>query len=314
MSADTVVEVRNLCKRYGTVQAVDDVSFEVRSGEVFTLVGPNGAGKTTTLECLEGLRVPSSGSVNVLGLDPLKARSRLKARVGIQLQESALQPNLKVWEACDLFSSFYETAVDWRALLDRLGLADKRNTAFSKLSGGQKQRLYVALALLHDPELVFLDEITTGLDPQARHGIWELVLEVKRRGKTVILTTHYMEEAAYLSDRVAIIDAGRIVALDSPAKLVNDLAAGVKVSFALAGAPDGFSPGDLKSVPGVVDVTVNENRVSVHGTGESLVAEVVQALAGANVVFKNLRSEEPTLEDVFFAKTGRKTQSVEEGR
>jgi ABC-2 type transport system ATP-binding protein len=314
MDREIVVEASSLRKTYGTVVAVDDVSFQVRAGEIFTLVGPNGAGKTTTIECMEGLRAPDSGSVTVLGLDPRKDRYQVRSRVGMQLQESALQPNLKVWEACDLFSSFYPRPVDWRALLDRLGLMEKRDAAFSKLSGGQKQRLYVALALLNDPEVVFLDEITTGLDPQARRSIWDLVLEIKRRGKTVLLTTHYMEEAAHLSDRVAIIDAGKIVALDSPDSLIRDLSAEERITFVVLSSPEPFQSALLSSVPGVTRVETDGDKVAVYGTGESLVAAVVGALAGAGVRFTDLRPERPSLEDVFLAKTGKQIRSEEGGR
>lgn len=314
MNNEIVVDVCSLRKTYGPVVAADDVSFQVHAGEIFTLVGPNGAGKTTTIECIEGLRIPNSGSVRVLGLDPRNNRHELRLRVGMQLQESALQPSIKVWEACDLFSSFYPDPVDWQTLLDRLGLTGKRNSAFSKLSGGQKQRLYVALALLNDPEVVFLDEITTGLDPQARRSIWELVLEIKRRGKTVLLTTHYMEEAAHLSDRVAIVDAGKIVALDSPGNLVKSLDLEERVAFSVPGLPGPDCHGLMVSVPGVIRVVVEGERVVVCGRGDSLVAGVVAALGSAGIGFTDLRSERPSLEDVFIAKTGKEARAKEEGR
>jgi ABC-2 type transport system ATP-binding protein len=294
--------------------AVDDVSLQVRVGEIFTLVGPNGAGKTTTIECMEGLRTPDSGSIRVLGLDPRKDKRQVRSRVGMQLQESALQPHMKVWEACDLFSSFYPRPVDWQALLDRLGLSEKRDTVFAKLSGGQKQRLYVALALVNDPEVVFLDELTTGLDPQARHAIWDLVLEIKKRGKTVLLTTHYMEEAARLSDRVAILDAGKIVALDSPDNLVKDLTAEERMTFAAVSSLEPFQPALVRSVPGVTRVEADGDKVAVYGTGESLVAGVVGALSSAGVKFTDLRSERPSLEDVFLARTGKRIRREEGGR
>ncbi len=312
MTSDTVIWVENLCKTYGPVKAVDGISFEVRHGEIFSLVGPNGAGKTTTLECLEGLRVPDSGSIRVLGMEPRKSKLQLKARIGIQLQESALQPNLRVWEACDLFSSFYRQSVDWDALLERLGLHNKRDSTVQKLSGGQKQRLYIALALLHDPELVFLDELTTGLDPKARRSIWELVLEIRQRGKTIVLTTHYMEEAAYLSDRVGIIDSGKIVSLDTPAALVSSLEGRLNVSFTIVGGASQFDSESLRSVPGVDDITVEADRVSLRGTGQSLVVGVVQALAASGVFFTDFRSEQPTLEDVYLAKTGKEIRMERE--
>jgi ABC-2 type transport system ATP-binding protein len=198
---DTIVKVESLRKTYGATVAVDGVSFEVREGEIFGMVGPNGAGKTTTIECLEGLRKPDAGTVRVLGVDPQAEGRALRLRLGMQLQSSNLPDRMKVWEALDLYSSFYPRAADWKELLVQLGLEEKRNAPFAKLSGGQKQRLFIALALLPDPALVFLDELTTGLDPQARHVIWDLVRDVRAKGKTVFLTTHFMEEAEKLCDR-----------------------------------------------------------------------------------------------------------------
>ncbi|MBK9096295.1 MAG: ABC transporter ATP-binding protein [Anaerolineae bacterium] len=238
---DTVVHVEGLRKLYGATVAVDDVSFEVRAGEIFGMVGPNGAGKTTTIECLEGLRKPDHGTIRVLGLDPQREGQTLCLRTGMQLQQSNLPDRMKVWEALDLYSSFYPKAADWKELLAQLGLEEKRNAFFAKLSGGQKQRLFIALALLPDPQLVFLDELTTGLDPQARHTIWDLVRDVRAQGKTVLLTTHFMEEAERLCDRVAILDHGRIVALDTPAALIRNLGVEERVVFNLDGTlPAGF--------------------------------------------------------------------------
>src|SRR5512140_2853025 len=215
-----VIEVSGIRKSYGATVAVHEVSFEVNEGEIFGLIGPNGAGKTTTMECIEGLRTPDRGSISVLGLDPFRDVYQLQNRIGVQLQQAQLQKRIKVWEAVDLWASLYTKAVDAGRLLDQLGLANKRNAWFMTLSGGQKQRLFIALALINDPEVVFLDELTTGLDPQARHAIWDLVRGIRDRGKTVFMTTHLMEEAERLCDRVAIIDHGRIVDIDSPARLV----------------------------------------------------------------------------------------------
>ena len=209
------------------------------------MVGPNGAGKTTTIECLEGLRKPDAGTIRVLGVDPQRDGQTLRERTGMQLQQSNLPDRMKVWEALDLYASFYPKAADWKELLAQLGLEEKRNAPFSKLSGGQKQRLFIALALLPDPQLVFLDELTTGLDPQARHAIWDLVRDVRAKGKTVLLTTHFMEEAERLCDRVAILDHGRIVALDTPAALIRSLGAEERVVFSL----DGTLPGRLRKSP-----------------------------------------------------------------
>src|SRR6058998_3035524 len=222
MPHQAVVKVSAVRKTYGATVAVDDVSFEVRDGEIFGLIGPNGAGKTTTMECVEGLRKPDRGAISVLGLDPFRDVYALQQRIGVQLQQAQLQKRIKVSEAVHLWTSLYrKPAADGDRLLEQLGLADKRQAWFMTLSGGQKQRLFVALALVNDPELVFLDELTTGLDPQARRAIWDLVRGIRERGKTVFMTTHLMEEAERLCDRVAIIDHGRIVDIDTPAHLVS---------------------------------------------------------------------------------------------
>src|ERR1700746_1684873 len=217
-----VIQVSGVRKSYGTTVAVHDVSFEVNEGEIFGLIGPNGAGKTTTMECIEGLRSPDRGTISVLGLDPFRQVYKLQDRIGVQLQQAQLQKRIKVWEAVDLWATLYrKKAVDGKRLLEQLGLTDKRDAWFMNLSGGQKQRLFIALALINDPEVVFLDELTTGLDPQARRAIWDLVRGIRQRGKTVFLTTHLMEEAERLCDRVAIIDHGRIVDVGRPAELVQ---------------------------------------------------------------------------------------------
>jgi len=299
---DTIVEVENLVKRYGEVTAVDGISFEVHEGEIFGMVGPNGAGKTTTIECIEGLRVPDGGAIRVWGLDPQRDGYKLKERIGVQLQESALPDRIKVWEALDLFASFYRKSMDWAPLLERLGMADKRNTPFAKLSGGQKQRLFIALALVNDPELVFLDELTTGLDPQARRAMWDLVRDIRDQGKTIFLTTHYMEEAERLCDRVLIIDRGKIVALDTPEKLIQSLGVENRILFTAEGD---FDPEPLRALPGVARVEQIGERVIVYGKGNHLVGNVVNTLEAQGVRFSDLRTEQPTLEDVFLALTGR---------
>src|SRR3984957_18834345 len=213
------IEVQGLRKSYADTIAVHDVSFSVEQGEIFGIVGPNGAGKTTTVECIEGLRSPDGGHITVLGLDPERDRTELRERVGVQLQSADLPDRLRVGEALRLYSSFYSRPADWRELLELLGLTEKEKTPFSRLSGGQRQRLSIALALVGQPEVVVLDELTTGLDPQARRDTWALVEGVRARGATVLLVTHFMEEAERLCDRVAVVDAGRIVALDTPSAL-----------------------------------------------------------------------------------------------
>ncbi len=224
----SIIEVNQLYKRYGELVAVDDVSFAVERGEIFGIIGPNGAGKTTTVECILGLRQPDGGQVRVLGLDPQQDRNQLHWRVGAQLQTSQLADKIKVWEALDLYSSFYPHPTDWEKLLEELGLAEKRNTPFEKLSGGQKQRLSIALALLGNPEILILDELTTGLDPQARRAIWRLIERVRAQGVTILLVTHFMDEAEYLCDRIALINAGRIVVLDTPQGIVAGVRASVQ--------------------------------------------------------------------------------------
>src|ERR1700691_4983837 len=216
-----VIQVSGIRKTYGRTVAVDEVSFEVNDGEIFGLIGPNGAGKTTTMECIEGIRKPDRGTISVLGLDPFRQVYKLQERSGVQLQQAQLQKRIKVWEAVDLWTTLYHRrTIDGERLLEQLGLIDKRNAWFMTLSGGQKQRLFIALALINDPEVVFLDELTTGLDPQARRAIWDLVRGIRERGKTVFLTTHLMEEAERLCDRVAIIEHGRIIDVDTPERLV----------------------------------------------------------------------------------------------
>ena len=298
---EAVIRVEGLRKVYGATTAVDGASFEVRRGEIFGIVGPNGAGKTTTVECVTGTRAPDGGVVSVLGLDPWRRGNELKRRVGIQLQQAALPDRIKVWEALDLYSSFYDSTLPWRELLEQWGLAEKRSSAFADLSGGQKQRLFVALALLNDPEIVFLDELTSGLDPQARRASWDLVRGVRDAGKTVVMVTHFMDEAEHLCDRVAVVDRGRIVALDSPDALIRGLGAGSGVSFT---AGTGFDPGFLRGLQGVSAVSREGDRVEVRGDGPVL-ARVATALAERGMTPPSLETERATLEDVFLALTGR---------
>ncbi len=299
-----IVKVKNLRKVYDETVAVEDISFEVQEGEIFGMVGPNGAGKTTTIECLEGLRKPDGGEVSVLGVDPQVERHTLRLNTGIQLQHSKLPDRMKVWEALDLYSSFYPRPVDWEELIQQLGLEEKRNTFFSKLSGGQQQRLFIALALLPDPKLIFLDELTTGLDPQARHAIWDLVRQVRAKGKTILVTTHFMEEAERLCDRVAILDRGRLVALDTPQALVHSLMAEERVVFTLdSPLPAGFA----RLVGENVTVEQQAGQVVVCGQKQSipLVVRVVNELASQGLPIRDLRTEQPNLEDVFLKITGR---------
>ena len=300
MNNTPVIHVEHLHKTYGNVTAVEDVSFEVNAGEIFGIIGPNGAGKTTTSEMIEGLRRPDRGKVRVLDLDPQTHGNELRQRIGIQLQQAFLPGKIKVWEALDLFASFYRHALDWRTLLDQWHLSEKRNATFDSLSGGQKQRLFIALALVNDPEIVFLDELTAGLDPQGRRETWEHVRAIRERGKSVVLITHFMDEAERLCDRVGIIDQGRLMALDTPLNLIHALSAENRVRFSLN---HGFDPALLQSVSGVSRVAREGDEIVVCGTGP-LMAHVAAALAENNLAPADLRTELPNLEDVFLTLTG----------
>ena len=294
----TVVSVRGLGKRYGDKDAVSDVSFEVASGEIFGILGPNGAGKTTTVECLQGLRAYDRGKVSVLGFDPATEANELSKEIGSQLQESALPDRIKVWEALDLFSSLSPRGPATEELLVDWGLAEKRNARFGSLSGGQQQRLFVALALVNDPRLVFLDEMTTGLDPAARRVAWELIREIRARGTTVILVTHFMDEAETLCDRLVVIDRGTVVAGGTPQELIEAHGGGVNVRFTVPGPQLEW----LSSVPYVETVRRDTDRYEIGGTGPVL-AHVAAALVERGHTPSDLRVERATLEDVFLRLT-----------
>jgi ABC-2 type transport system ATP-binding protein len=306
MSQDAAIQVENLHKNYGSFTAVQDISFSVRHQEIFGIVGPNGAGKTTTIECLEGLRRPDNGVVRVLGLDPQKNRRALHERIGVQLQESHIASQIKVWEVLDLYTSFYQKSVDYEDLMAKLNLAPSRSTFYSRLSGGQKQRLFIAMSLINDPEIVFFDELTTGLDPQARRVIWDLVREVNDSGKTVVLTTHFMEEAERLCDRVLIMDHGRIVALDTPENLVKNLGAEHKVIFSVKGK---FQTEEFANLDTVENIDVFRDKVTISGKNQRLLADVVNQLAEKNVRYYDLQTQQPNLEDVFIRLTGKEIRS-----
>jgi ABC-2 type transport system ATP-binding protein len=297
-----VIQVSAIRKTYGSTVAVDDVSFEVNDGEIFGLIGPNGAGKTTTMECIEGLRTPDRGSISVLGLDPFNDVYKLQERIGVQLQQAQLQKRIKVWEAVDLWASLYRrTTIDGERLLEQLGLTDKRNAWFMNLSGGQKQRLFIALALINDPELVFLDELTTGLDPQARRAIWDLVRGIRERGKTVFLTTHLMEEAERLCDRVAIIEHGHIIDIDSPESLVQRHCPERSVVLA---TDDGSAAERFRAIPRLEAITCSGLQFTIRGSGDDLVTEVIHCLSENRIRVTSFRTILPNLEDVFLKLTG----------
>jgi len=296
-----IIEVSDLVKRYGEHAAVDGVSFTVERGEIFGILGPNGAGKTTTVECIEGLRSPDGGTIRVCDIDPQHDDGRLKELLGAQLQESELPEKLRVREAMELFSSFYREPADWRTLIDTLGLSDKVDSRFGKLSGGQKQRLSIALALLGNPRVAVLDELTTGLDPQARRDTWNLIEAVRDRGVTIVLVTHFMAEAERLCDRIAVIDAGRIVAVDSPAGLVSAVDGSQRIRFRPSAPLDHAV---LTALPEVSAVERAGAQLVVTGSGNLLHA-VTSVLARNQIVAADLRMEQTTLDDAFVALTGR---------
>ena len=292
-----IIEVESLHKRYGDRVAVDGVSFSVERGEIFGILGPNGAGKTTTVESIAGLRTPDAGTIRVLGLEPRDPQ--LRRRVGVQLQQSALPAKLKVEEALRLYASFHEAPADPEALIEELGLDGSRAVPYAKLSGGQQQRLSIALALIGDPEVAILDELTTGLDPQARRDTWALIERIRDRGVTVLLVTHFMDEAERLADRVALIDGGRLVALDTPAALAARAGDAQRIRFRPA-AP--FDLHILDALPEVSAVTRDGTLIEVAGSGE-LLTGVIGTLARHGVTAQELRYDRAGLEDAFVALT-----------
>src|ERR1700726_4384199 len=296
-----VIQVSRIRKSYGATAAVSDVSFDVSEGEVFWLIGPNGAGKTTTMECVEGVRRPDEGQVSILGLDPFRDVYQVQNRIGVQLQQAQLQKRIKVWEAVDLWASLYPKPLDGNRLLEQLGLADKRSAWFMTLSGGQKQRLFIALALINDPEVVFLDELTTGLDPQARRAIWDLVRGIRERGKTVFLTTHLMEEAERLCDRVAIIEHGKIIDIGTPESLVKRHCPERSVVLA---TEDGSAAERFRAISRVEAVSRTDLRFTIRGRGDDLVTEVIHCLSENRIRVTDFRTILPNLEDVFLKLTG----------
>nr|WP_042431494.1 ABC transporter ATP-binding protein [Streptacidiphilus anmyonensis] len=298
-----VIKVNHLRKTYRRLVAVDDVSFDVEAGEIFGILGPNGAGKTTTVECIQGLRRPDAGAIQVLGLDPTTQAAQLRQRIGSQLQDSSLPGRLRVAEAIDLFAAFARHPVDRDELLARWRLDDLRAQAFDNLSGGQRQRLFIALAFVNSPEVVFLDELTQGLDPQTRRATWELIREIRQGGMTVVLVTHFMDEAEHLCDRIAVVDHGRIVALDTPQRLINGLGLPSVVRFSTS-EPD---LGWLEKLDAVESMARDGESIELRGTGPVL-ALVASELVAHQIVPSDLQVERPTLEDAFLALTGQEVR------
>ena len=300
----SVVECVEVVRRFGDVTALDGVSFQVAEGEIFGLIGPNGAGKTTLLNCVEGLDRPTSGRISVLGRHPIADRHELTRLTGVQLQSAALPPRITVAEAMRLFSALYDDPVPWPELLTTLGIAGKQRTRVERLSGGERQRVFIALALLHEPKVVFLDELTTALDPQARLAMWEVVEAVRGRGTTVVLTTHYMEEAEHLCDRVGIIDHGRLIALDTVPALIRAHAGDATARLVLTQPAPAELAAELKRIDTVTAAQPDGKYLTVQGTGGFL-QDVLTDLTTRNIRIADLRATSPGLEDVFLNLTGR---------
>ena len=296
------ISAADVTKRYGDLTAVDGVSLEVSPGEIFGIIGPNGAGKTTFMECLEGLRRPTSGTIDVLGEDPSRPSTRWRERIGVQLQTAALPPKITVNEAMALFASMYSNPADPAQLLNELGIAAKGRSYVDKLSGGQRQRVFIALALLGKPEVVFLDELTTALDPQARLAMWDVVRSIRRGGATVVMTTHYMEEAEALCDRVAVIDAGRLIALDTVPGLIASIAKGTKVQLRTS---QQLTRGMVDEIDGISDVMIAGTSVSMLWSGSGIPQAAIAAIEATGLTVTDIRTSSPGLEDVFLALTGR---------
>jgi ABC-2 type transport system ATP-binding protein len=303
----TTIRVHNLYKRYGDTVAADGVTFAVTAGEIFGLLGPNGAGKTTTVECLMGLRQPDSGSITLLGMEHRTQSRQIKACVGAQLQTTGLYPRLTVREVVELFAHLFPRSRPVDEVIELVGLQEKAKTRSKELSGGQRQRLAVALALVNDPDLIFLDEPTTGLDPQARRGLWEAVRSFKRAGKTVLLTTHYMEEAEQLCDRVAVMDRGRIIALDTPEALINQHFQETAIEFVALDKPPHEQ---LTALPGVTQAFFENGRPTLYSTDvPRTMAGLFDLVATGVLAFKDMTVRQATLEDVFLKLTGRRIRA-----
>lgn len=304
---DTVIDTAGLRKVYGKTVALDGLDLEVGRGEVFGIVGPNGAGKTTTIDCIAGMRSPDGGTLSVLGMDPERSASALRRRIGLQQQESELPERIRVSEALELFGTLFGATPDVRGLLQKVGLTDKTGEYFASLSGGQKRRLFVALALVNDPELILLDELTSGLDPRGRRQLWTLVEEARGAGRTVIISTHYMDEAERLCDRVAIVHRGRTVAVDTPKALIERHCPGMRLRL---GCGPGFDMEAAESAGGVLGAELREGECVLELSGADAVVPVIQALSRAGANLGDLHTERPTLEDVFMVATGSEYDEV----
>jgi ABC-2 type transport system ATP-binding protein len=301
---DIVVKVDNLTKRYGDLVAVNGISFSIGKGEIFGLLGPNGAGKTTTVEMIEGLRKPDDGSIEICGIDALKKPGNIKELIGAQLQSTTIYDQIRVKEVIDLFGNYYKKSIPSSKLLEEVSLTDKKNAFYRTLSGGQKQRVAMALAIVNDPEVLFLDEPTTGLDPQARRNVWSIITNLRKRGKTIILTTHYMEEAEQLCQRVGIIDKGEIIALDTPSNLIANTGLKSSIEFSVSQED---SEKILQGLKGIGKVTQQSDNKFILNTKESSKAlkELTRFSDKNNINMDNISVRKATLEDVFLSLTGR---------
>ena len=303
-----IIEVSDITKSYDNRVVVDEVSFSVDEGEIFAILGPNGAGKTTTVESIAGLRTPDSGHIRVFGYDSESDRAQVQSRLGVQLQESSFQDRLKVRELVETFAAFYPDPLDVSALLERLGLADKADTRYSDLSGGQQQRLSIAVALVGRPQAVILDELTTGLDPQARRETWGFVEELRESGVTVVLVTHFMEEAERLADRLALIDAGRLVALDTPQGLIDSVGLEQRIRFTTT---ETVEDDWLTNLPDATGVSRTAGEIVVTGN-DKLLFSLVSLLASHQIVPTRFQVDQTTLDDAFVAMTGRRLTTADE--
>jgi ABC-2 type transport system ATP-binding protein len=304
----SVIEVDGLVKSYDDRVVVDDVSFSVEEGEIFAILGPNGAGKTTTVESIAGLRTPDSGRIQVFGFDPIEDRGQVRSHLGVQLQESRFQDRVKAREVVETFAALYPDPLDVSSLLERLGLSDKANTRYARLSGGQQQRLSIAVALVGRPRAVILDEITTGLDPQARRETWGLVEELRDSGVTILLVTHFMEEAERLADRLALIDEGRLVALDTPQGLIDSVGLEQRIRFTTS---ETVEDDWLRGLPEVTGISRSNGEIVVTGN-ERLLFSVVSLLASHGIVPARFQVDQTTLDDAFVAMTGRRLATADE--
>ena len=305
--SEPVVTIQHLVKRYGQFVAVNDVSFSINEGEIFGIIGPNGAGKTTAVECISGLREPDSGSISIHGLSPLKNRNVIRRFLGVQFQESTMPPRLKVGEALRLFASFYPNPADPDGLLETLGISHVKNSTYKKLSGGQKQRLSIALALVGNPKIAILDELTTGLDPEARRETWTLIESIRDRGATVILVTHFMDEAERLCDRLALINKGKLIVLDTPEAIAAQ-AGGKRVRFVPSKPVDDKT---MYAIPGVKEIERKEAYVTVIGAGD-LAASVIDSLTRIGVHVSDIEARGGNLDDAFVKLTRDDTSKVQE--